>query len=116
MPLPKWWNCDLAKLSMRLDDRWQVGFWTGDSAPAVPGEPCEACHRRASIFHVGGWEDAEDGDSSDGGDYLARRVVELCGWCRLAPEAVIENEQDLQRALRVAAEQSIAWRWQWRGP
>ena len=36
--LPRWWLCDLAKLSMRLDDRWAVGYW--DDVGIAPGGPC----------------------------------------------------------------------------
>jgi hypothetical protein len=46
--LSRWWNCDLARLSMRLDDRWGTGYW--DEAGIAPGAPCDARGRRAAIL------------------------------------------------------------------
>jgi len=34
--LPRWWRCDLTRLSMFLDDRWNTGYWSGEDAPAAP--------------------------------------------------------------------------------
>ncbi len=31
---PRWWLCDLAKLSMALDDRWNVGYWETQESPS----------------------------------------------------------------------------------
>lgn len=56
--LPRWWQCDLAKLSMALDDRWSSGWW--ENAWIAPGGPCDACGRRASIHVLGGPYDEED--------------------------------------------------------
>ena len=95
MWLPRWWLCDLAKLSMRLDERWAVGFW--DDA-IVPGGPCEACGRRATI-HVYGSVDPES------------RPICLCGWCHLA--GPLADDSDVQRELALARAHSIAWRWRW---
>jgi hypothetical protein len=39
--LPRWWLCDLSKLSIRLDERWSTGYWNSESW--APGPPCEAC-------------------------------------------------------------------------
>jgi hypothetical protein len=49
--MPRWWRCDLAKLSIALDQRWHVNWWTVDNA--WPGDLCEACRRRASIHAYG---------------------------------------------------------------
>ena len=35
--LPRWWRCDLTRLSMFLDDHWNTGYWSGEDAPAAPG-------------------------------------------------------------------------------
>jgi hypothetical protein len=71
--LPRWWLCELAKVSMALDDCWGVGYW--DEAGIAPGGPCEACGRRASIHVVGGL--CDDEDPSDGDDDFpgGRRLV-----------------------------------------
>lgn len=108
---PRWWRCDLAKLSMVLDDRWGVGYW--DQADIVPGEPCEACGRRASIHLIGG-QSADDAlvEAEGDRDFLHSRVVHLCGWCHI--EGPILSESDLARELDAAAVNSVAWRWRWR--
>ena len=95
MWLPRWWLCDLAKLSMRLDEHWAVGYW---SDAVVPGGLCEACGRRAAI-HV--YEV----------DWLERRTVRTCGWCHLTGPLV--DESDVQRELALARAHSIGWRWRW---
>jgi hypothetical protein len=110
LPLPRWWNCELAKLSIKLDDAWGVGYWNDETGPAVPGSPCEACGRRAAIFVVGGPLE-EDGDEDD--IYLARRPVHLCGWCSLEPAAPIDSEEDLTKELTLARERSVSWKWRW---
>jgi hypothetical protein len=118
--VPRWWLCDLAKLSLALDDRWGVGYW--DQADIVPGRPCEACGRRASIHVIGGPSDDEsdESDESDeahtereaGGEtFLDDRAVYLCGWCHV--EGPILSEHDLKRELDAAAQDSVAWRWRW---
>ena len=53
--LPRWWCCDLAKLSTVLDDRWNVDYW--ERTGIAPGRSCDACARRASIHVVGGRDD-----------------------------------------------------------
>jgi len=95
---PRWWNCQLAKVSLRLDQRWGTGFW--EDGPAVPGPPCKACGRRAAHLTVEVWSDERLFDK-----------VDLCGWCELDPEAVIHSPQDLNQALMRAGERSMEWRW-----
>lgn len=103
--LPRWWLCDLAKLSMKLDDRWGTGWW--QAVGIEPDGPCEACGRRAAIHVYGGsW------DEEPLADYLAVRPVRVCGWCQLGSPLL--NEADLKRELRLARADSIAWRWRWR--
>src|SRR5438874_3900705 len=63
--VPRWWLCDAAKVSMRLDDRWRTGWW-GKHRDVGPAGPCAACRRRAAV-HV---FDAPDGSE-----------VAVCGWC-----------------------------------
>lgn len=100
--LPRWWLCDLAKLSIALDDRWKVGYW--DEAGIVPGGPCEACGRRASIHVYGG----RDPDEEVMGYFMEGRPVSTCGWCHLG---TILNDADLERELALARADSVAWRW-----
>ena len=109
--LPRWWLCDLAKLSMVLDDGWSVGSW--DEAQIAPGRACEACGRRASIHVAGGRVDEDESDDPPAdGHFLDERVIHLCGWCHI--EGPILNEDDLDRELAAAADDSVAWRWRWR--
>jgi hypothetical protein len=114
MPLPRWWSCQLAHLSIWLDERWGTDYWEGDSAPAVPQGLCEACHRRAAMFDVGGywWDDDYPRDEGEEPDFLATRTVHLCGWCQLEP-MVPQDEAELEAALAHARQRSIAWRWRW---
>lgn len=101
--LPRWWMCDLSRLSIALDDRWRVGWW--DAHGIYPGRPCDACGRRASIHVVGGPED----DEGVIGDYLETHPVQLCGWCEVA--GPINDDAELERALARARIRSVAWRW-----
>ena len=101
--LPRWWLCDLAKLSMRLDDRWQTEWWS--DVGIFPGRPCEACGPRASIHVYGGLDDSDEAL----GDFLESRPVHLCGWCHLGEP--VKSEEDLDRALASARTASISWRW-----
>ncbi len=110
LPLPRWWTCQLARLSMRLDDRWGMGYWEGDAAPAAPVGTCEACGRRAAWLVVGG--PAED-DEEPRGDFLGGRPIHLCSWCRLDHGQPLQNESDVRRELARARARSIAWRWRW---
>jgi len=109
--LPRWWRCELGRLSMWVDDRWETGFWTGQDAPCPPGGPCQACGRRAAWLVVG-WQPEFDDGPPDPDWYLGNHPVELCGWCKLGSEP-IDDEESLRRALDVAQARSIAWRWRW---
>jgi hypothetical protein len=110
--LPRWWGCELARLSMRLDDRWATGYWSGDDAPAAPAGRCESCQRRAAWLVMGGTFPHYDEEPLN--YYLADRPLYLCSWCHVdEPAGAIEDEAQLRRALASAREQSIAWRWRW---
>lgn len=102
-PLPRWWNCHLARLSMKLDDRWGTGYWDSGEAGPVPGGRCDACGRRAAWLVIGGDEEGED--------YLACHPVETCGWCRLEFDSPPRNRAELERVLELAGEKSVSWRW-----
>jgi hypothetical protein len=91
---------------MRLDDRWQTGYWVGDSAPPAPIGKCQACGRRAAWLVAGGSEDEEA--KSD--DWFLRQQVYLCGWCSIVPEAPIESAAELDEALVAARSRSVAQR------
>lgn len=109
--LPRWWRCELGRLSMRLDDRWATGFWTGPEAPCPTGGLCRACGRRAAWLVVG-WQPEFDEGPPDPDWYLGSNPVELCGWCSLGGEP-IDGDEDLQRALAAARSHSVSWRWRW---
>lgn len=105
--VPRWWLCDLAKLSMSLDERWGTRYW---ETSIVPGGPCEACGRRAAI-HIYGGVDEEDDRDRQPQSYLERRPVYVCGWCHLHWQ--IDSEEDLQNELAAARQDSVSWRWRW---
>jgi hypothetical protein len=88
--LPWWWSFGLAKLSVRLDDRWSTGYW---AEVPVPSGTCAACERRAAHLVI-------DGPTGE---------VPLCGWCRV--EGRIVTQADLERALAAAGARSVSWRW-----
>jgi hypothetical protein len=52
----------------------------------------------------------QDDDAKPVDDFLSQRVVKLCGWCSLEGQE-IENEAELQRALKLAGARSMEWRW-----
>jgi len=99
--LPRWWGCELARLSMALDDRWQTSYWR--AAGIEPSGACEACGRRAAIHVIGGGGCA---------GVLAHREVYLCGWCQVRGK--IADEEDLAEVLADARRDSVSWRWRWR--
>lgn len=106
--VPRWWSCELAKLSITLDDRWGTSVWEGS---IVPGAPCGACGRRASISVIGGW-DEDLGPEPEEDFFLNDREIPLCGWCHVRGRT--SNEEELQRALSAACRDSVSWRWRWR--
>jgi hypothetical protein len=108
LPLPRWWRCDLARLAVWLDDRWQTGYWNERG----PGPLCDACRRRTAWVSVGG--DYEDLDLEPPGadDFMARHETNLCLWCHLDhDDGDITNEQALRAALTRARQRSIRWAW-----
>jgi hypothetical protein len=115
-PLPSWWDCQLARLSMRLDDRWARGYWSSPDAPAAPGPRCQACHRRAAWLVAGGSSgdhllENDEANSDERASYLETHEVELCGWCRLDLDSTIQSKADLDRELSRAGDASTGWRW-----
>ena len=103
--LPRWWLCDLAKWSMRLDDHWGTGYW--ESAVIAPADPCEACGRRASVHVYGG----PIPDAGAINDYMESHPVHVCGWCHL--ERPMLSKADVDSELALARADSVAWRWRW---
>jgi hypothetical protein len=106
--LPRPWCCQLAHLSMRLDDRWSTGYWASPDAPTVPGGPCDICGRRAALFVVGGY--GEPGEASSD-EYLSDHSLELCGWCRLDFAEPPRSRRELDQLIAQARSRSVAWRW-----
>jgi hypothetical protein len=111
MRLPRWWNCELARLSIWLNDRWGTHHWVGSWAP---GGPCDACHRRPSWLVIGGsWiDEPEIWDEGEEPEYLDVHPVEVCFWCK--PDLGSADRDDragVELALREAGRQSVAWRW-----
>lgn len=111
--LPWFWCCQLSHLSMKLDDRWQIGFWKGRKAPPAPDGPCDACRRRAGWLEIGGHYEGLKDRPTDDDEYLSTHPVTLCGWCHLDIDAggPPRNADDLEALLREAASRSIGWRW-----
>jgi hypothetical protein len=107
--LPRWWRCDLAKLSMRLDESWSTEYWIHLGGP---GALCAACRRRAAWMTLGGIEPGEQPT----GDYLEGHPIDVCGWCRFPGPMFITDEADLQRALDRARTDSVSWRWRRASP
>ena len=102
--LPRWWRCELARLSVRLDDRWSVGYWTDGRPMGV----CDVCKRRASWLVLGGRDGTEDEEPDH--SFMEEHPLHLCGFCRL-PVVDIDNAEQLSALMEQAREQSIAWRW-----
>jgi hypothetical protein len=111
-PLPRWWNCQLADASVKLDGRWRTGYWDSWG----PGGPCDACHRRASWLEIGGrWQDEEEEwDEDEVPDYLDMHPVHVCFWCMPVFRASDRNDKAaVEHALREARRKSISWRWRY---
>lgn len=104
---PRWWLCDLARLSIVLDDRWKTGYWA--EVGIAPGGACEACGRRAAIHVLGGCDDEETVENAV---FLDERPVQVCGWCQIRGE--INSQEALEVALEEARNYSVSWRWRWR--
>ena len=104
--LPRWYLCDLAKLSLRLEDRWHTGWW--DEKGWAPGGRCDACGRRAAWIVLGGPEPGEEPT----GSYLETHPIETCGWCLFDVEPFAGPEA-LARGLAAARVRSVSWRWRW---
>lgn len=107
--LPRWWNCQLAQLSMKLDERWDTGYWRSNSAPPIPDGVCEACGRRAAWLVVGGTEPDEEPDKVI--TYLDEYPINICAWCSIDSSLPINNRAERVFALADAGRRSIAWRW-----
>ncbi len=94
--LPRWWLCDLARLSVTLDDRWRTGYWHEDAI--VPGGACEVCGRRAAIHVIGGRSDDEilepvgDDAMLTERSVLDDREIHTCGWCHLRGRILTEGD------------------------
>lgn len=114
--LPRYWQCDFARLSGYLDRQWQTGFWDVDGEDGVihhvaVGPPCEACGRRASTLLIGRMKDW-DPTFPNVGDMWDEREVELCDWCgkEFCQEAV-RSEDELQSELERVRKRTVSWRW-----
>ncbi|GGI04961.1 hypothetical protein [Egicoccus halophilus] len=90
MWMPRWWECELAKLSAALDERWEIGWWTD----GIPHGTCEICERRAA------WLEFEH----------AVGCIDVCGWCPAPPFSEARSEDE---AFSLARQRSIRWSWQW---
>jgi len=113
LPLPRWWRCELAKLSVWLDRRWGLEYWGGDSdlRTMAPGQLCDVCHRRPTSLEAG--EVAVDLGDEETGDYMESHPLKMCFWCKL-PESPIESDKQLAAAIAASRAESISWRWRWR--
>jgi hypothetical protein len=112
LKLPFWWSCQLGRLSITLDRRWQMGYWSSEDAPPAPNGICDACKRRASWLDMGGWADRHEHDEADTkDDYLAHHVVHTCGWCKVEFDSPPANAEELEQILESARSRSVSWRW-----
>ena len=107
---PRSWRCELTKLAMWLDLRWETGEWAPGDWPLDPTAVCEACGRRPAWLVVG-FHPTYDEEEPDPEWFLGRHPVRLCGWCRLEATDSIEDAASLELALARARERSVAWRW-----
>jgi hypothetical protein len=114
---PRWWSCDLTRLSIHLDERWRAGYW--EDRDWEPEGLCQACHRRAAWLVIGGrWDDEPElWDEGEEPGWLDQNPVHVCQWCR--PEfgpTDRDDEAAVNRTLAKAGRESIAWRWRRRRP
>ncbi len=107
--LPRWWSCELARLSMWLDERWQTGFWSASDAPPAPQGLCEACGRRAAWLVAWDWDYDPPEDPPE--DFNVHWPVHLCGWCSPDVESPPASEEELARIQRETRARSVSWRW-----
>lgn len=108
LPIPRWWRCDLAHLSMRLDARWNVGLWeTGAERTLALGGECDICRRRPAVHEVGG--SADDLGIEPDGSYMEAHPLQTCAWCKL-PNGEIESGEQLAAAMADARARSISFR------
>ena len=113
-PLPRWWRCDLARLSIYLDARWGCGYWDSDSAPARPEGLCEVCQRRAAWLVRRGYDPQYDDEPPDADDYTGNHPIHTCAWCQFTGSAPIDDPASRTRAFADARDFSISWRWRWK--
>jgi hypothetical protein len=102
--LPRWWRCELARLSVWLDDRWGTDHWTAGR----PTRVCDVCKRRAAWLVVGGRDWLEDIEPDH--SFMEEHPVNVCGYCQLLG-GPIKNAEQLAVSMAQAREKSIAWRW-----
>jgi hypothetical protein len=96
MWMPRWYSCEIARLSELLDERWQVGWWN-DSGPEGL---CEICGRRAA------WLEYQGGETASG--FISPTIV-TCSWCTLSGPTLTEDEWG--EAIGATRRASISWRW-----
>jgi hypothetical protein len=108
-PLPRWWRCDLSRLSVWLDARWRVGYWDDRG----PSGLCDICSRRTAWLRVGGsWEDM--GVPNDADDFMLSHPLDLCFACSHAmPYGPIVSDEQLQSTLASTRARSVSWSWRW---
>jgi hypothetical protein len=88
--LPGARRCRLARLSVRLDERWGTGVWPEGVRHRMPLLPCSACYRRPAVRSI-----------ADDEGWLRRHPVELCEWCELETTR-FESAEQLVRELAAA--------------
>lgn len=110
--LPRWWQCDLSRLAVWLDDRWGTAYW----ADRGPGPLCGACRRRTSWLRVGGYDPELDPEPPAADDFMGHHPVDLCYWCRLEAGSAITTDSELQAALERARKRSVCWAWRHPAP
>ncbi len=113
---PVFWRCQLANLSIKLDNKWKTAYWDSE-IPETPLDLCDACQRRASWLCVGGTDKDEDLEWDFDGDdadylYFSKHPVNLCSYCELNDEgSPPQNSTELKQLLNEARFRSVSWRW-----